>query len=256
MDGHKARLSDSLRLRLSLWLSVAILVFPGIAGVISFGAAFDEAHELQDDILRQVAALVDNNHLPASEFQDIQAPQANSDDARGVGQRLRVSPPPGSGPPDGDDKLPLPLTLSIPDGLATVKVGGEPYRVLAKTLKSGERIAVAQETDVRDQIARTSAIRTVMPLIAFVPVLLLVVGWLVRRVFRPVASPSREIEYMTRGPTCITQRPSGRRRRAVIIVGEFMCTACESPTHTSSMRPRRAYVISRAMPSQPWARAR
>lgn len=194
MDGHKARLSDSLRLRLSLWLSVAILVFAGIAGVISFGAAFDEAHELQDDILRQVAALVDNNHLPASEFQDIQAPQANSDDARVVVQRLGVSPPPGSGPTDGDDKLPLPLTLSIPDGLATVKVGGEPYRVLAKTLKSGERIAVAQETDVRDQIARTSAIRTVMPLIAFVPVLLLVVGWLVRRVFRPVASLSREID--------------------------------------------------------------
>lgn len=33
-----------------------------------------------------------------------------------------------------------------------------------------------------------------MPLVAFVPVLLLVVGWLVRRIFRPVASLSSEID--------------------------------------------------------------
>ncbi|MDN4571670.1 two-component sensor histidine kinase, partial [Pandoraea cepalis] len=46
-------MSDSIRLRLSLWLSAAILFFAVIAGVISFGAAFDEAHELQDDVLRQ-----------------------------------------------------------------------------------------------------------------------------------------------------------------------------------------------------------
>ncbi|UVA81893.1 ATP-binding protein [Pandoraea commovens] len=194
MDGLKGRLNDSIRLRLSLWLSIAILVFAVIAGVISFGAAFDEAHELQDDVLRQVAALVDNNNLPASEFRNIQAPQTSGEDARVVVQRLAMAPPPGSGVSDGDDKLPLPLTLTMPDGLATVMVGGEPYRVFAKTLKSGERIAVAQETDVRDEIARTSAIRTVMPLVAFVPVLLLVVGWLVRRIFRPVASLSREID--------------------------------------------------------------
>lgn len=194
MDGLKRRLNDSIRLRLSLWLSIAILVFAIIAGVISFGAAFDEAHELQDDVLRQVAALVDNNNLPASEFRNIQAPQTSGEDARVVVQRLSMAPPPGSGVSDGDDKLPLPLTLTMPDGLATVPVGGEHYRVLAKTLKSGERIAVAQETDVRDEIARNSAIRTVMPLVAFVPVLLLVVGWLVRRIFRPVASLSREID--------------------------------------------------------------
>lgn len=193
MDGLKRRLNDSIRLRLSLWLSLAILVFAVVAGVISFGAAFDEAHELQDDVLRQVAALVDTNSLPVSEFRNIQAPQTSREDARVVVQRLAMAPPPGSGMSDGDDKLPLPLTLAMPDGLATVTVGGEPYRVLAKTLKSGERIAVAQETDVRDEIARTSAIRTVMPLVAFVPVLLLVVGWLVRRIFRPVASLSREI---------------------------------------------------------------
>lgn len=195
MDGIKGRLSDSIRLRLSLWLSVAILVFAVIAGVISFAAAFDEAHELQDDVLRQVAALVDNNHLQTSEFRNLQAPQApqaSGEEARVVVQPLGVATRPGAG--DGDDKLPLSLPVTMADGLSTVTVGKEPYRVLVKTLQSGSRIAVAQETDVRDQIARTSAIRTIMPLVAFVPVLLLVVGWLVRRIFRPVASLSSEID--------------------------------------------------------------
>ncbi len=192
MDGLKGRLSDSIRLRLSLWLSAAILFFAVIAGVISFGAAFDEAHELQDDVLRQVAALVDNNNLPTSEFHNLRAPQASDEEARVIVQRLGASIPPSAG--DGDDKLPLPLPVTMRDGLTTLTSGGEPYRVLVKTLRSGTRIAVAQETDVRDEIARTSAIRTVMPLVAFVPVLLIVVGWLVRRIFRPVASLSKEID--------------------------------------------------------------
>ncbi len=192
MDGIKRRLNDSIRLRLSLWLSVAILVFAVIAGVISFAAAFDEAHELQDDVLRQVAALVDNNNLPTSEFRNIQASQTRDEEARVVVQRLGIVTTPGAG--DGGDKLPLPLPVTMLDGLSTVVVGGEPYRILVKTLKSGERIAVAQETDVRDEIARTSALRTVMPLVAFAPVLLLVVGWLVRKIFRPVASLSGEID--------------------------------------------------------------
>ena len=49
----------SLQVRLSLTLSVAILVVAVVAGAFSFMTAFDEANELQDDVLRQVAALVD-----------------------------------------------------------------------------------------------------------------------------------------------------------------------------------------------------
>ena len=56
------------------------------------------------------------------------------------------------------------------------------------------RIAVAQETGVRDEIARDSALRTLMPFLILVPILLLIVADLVRKMFRPIASLSAEID--------------------------------------------------------------
>ncbi|MFZ1607933.1 MAG: two-component sensor histidine kinase, partial [Rhodoferax sp.] len=64
MDGFKKRLNASIQLKLSLTLSLVILVVAVVAGIFSFMAAFDEAHELQDDTLRQVAALFNRQHLP------------------------------------------------------------------------------------------------------------------------------------------------------------------------------------------------
>jgi two-component system OmpR family sensor kinase len=57
MDGLKRRLSHSLQLRLSLALSVAILLVATLTGIFSYVSAYDEALEFQDNSLRQVAAL-------------------------------------------------------------------------------------------------------------------------------------------------------------------------------------------------------
>ncbi|MEX3825118.1 ATP-binding protein, partial [Paraburkholderia sp. BR14262] len=56
------------------------------------------------------------------------------------------------------------------------------------------RIAVAQDAGVRDDTAREGAGRTAMPLIILLPILLLVVADLVRKMLRPVASLSAEID--------------------------------------------------------------
>jgi two-component system OmpR family sensor kinase len=63
MDGLKRRLNESVQLKLSFTLSLAILVVAIVAGIFSFLSAFDEAHELQDDVLRQVAQLMDRQRL-------------------------------------------------------------------------------------------------------------------------------------------------------------------------------------------------
>lgn len=52
MDGLQRRLNESVQLKLSFTLSLAILVLALVAGTFSFLSAFDEAHELQDDVLR------------------------------------------------------------------------------------------------------------------------------------------------------------------------------------------------------------
>ena len=66
MDGFKERLSHSIELRLSLWVSLAILVVAILGGAFSFAAAFKEAHEMQDDILRQIAILFDHEAVPTN----------------------------------------------------------------------------------------------------------------------------------------------------------------------------------------------
>ncbi|MBI1205427.1 MAG: two-component sensor histidine kinase [Rhodopseudomonas sp.] len=196
MDGHQAKLTDSLRIRLSLWLSLAILAVALAAGAFSFVSAYREAHELQDDVLRQIARLFDQRHLPLAHSGD-SGRLANSDEESRVvveyldtpsrsGSAFGTKPRPDNGP------VGFPATLS--DGLQTFVVRDEPYRVLVKTLSSGDRIAVAQETSFRDEIARDSALRTTMPLLVLVPVLLLVTADLIRRMFAPVTTLAGEID--------------------------------------------------------------
>ena len=65
MAGRKGEVSRSLQFRLSLWLSLTIVLVAATAGFLSFSSAFDEAIELQDDQLRQTAALLQRQLLSA-----------------------------------------------------------------------------------------------------------------------------------------------------------------------------------------------
>ena len=195
MDGLKRRLNESVQLKLSFTLSLAILVVAVVAGVFSFLSAFDEAHELQDDVLRQVAQLMDRQRLlPAVPTTDIRLKDVD-EESRVIVQRLGEVSPSTVGV-DAGGVLPLPATLA--DGLHTLEVGGETFRVLVKTTASGERIAVAQESGFRNEIARDGALRTVMPFLILVPVLLLIVADLVRKMFQPIAALSKEIDKQTK----------------------------------------------------------
>lgn len=189
MDGLKSYLNDSVQRKLSFALSLAILVMAIVAGAFAFLSAFDEAHELQDDVLRQVARIVDRQRLAApgaeARLGDV------DEESRVIVQRLGETPASPAGAEDGAT-LALPIHLS--DGMHTLNVGGEAFRVLVKTTAAGERIAVAQEAGLRNEIARDGALRTVMPFLILVPVLLLMVADLVRKLFRPIAELSREVD--------------------------------------------------------------
>jgi two-component system OmpR family sensor kinase len=190
MDGLEKRLNESVQLKLSFSLSAAILVVAVVAGIFSFVTAFDEAHELQDDTLRQVAALFDHQHFVPADLGGDRRAKASDEDSRVIVQHLAEGDN-AAGKDDVGAALPLPAALH--DGLHTMKVRGESFRVLVKTTPHGERIAVAQETGVRDEIARDTALRTLMPLLILVPILLLIVADLVRKMFRPIADLSTEI---------------------------------------------------------------
>jgi two-component system OmpR family sensor kinase len=191
MDGFKRRLNASIQVKLSLTLSLAILVVAVVAGIFSFMAAFDEAHELQDDTLRQVAALFNRQHLQPERLADNKQVNEGDEESRIIVQLLADGAK-ASLQPDMGVLLPIPTTLI--DGMHALDLSGEPFQVFVKTTALGERIAVAQETGVRDEIARNSALRTLMPFLILIPILLLIVADLVRKMFRPITELAKEID--------------------------------------------------------------
>lgn len=190
MDGFKKRLSESVQLRLSVALSLTIVLVAALASVFAFFSALDEAHELQDDTLHQVAVLFDRQQMTLH-YPRGQGPEGDDEESRVIIQYLADSK---NAPANTDAALPLPLPTSLADGLSTVQVGGEAFRVLVRTTARGERIAVAQEVDARNKDARESAWRSLLPFLILFPVLLLVVGDLVRKLFRPIATLAAQID--------------------------------------------------------------
>lgn len=219
MAGFQGRLKNSLQLKLSLALSIAILVVAAIAGVFSFMTAFDEANELQDDVLRQVAALVDRQGLPASGERLDGRPGDGDEESRVLVQQLGAKAADGRSVDAGD---PLVLPSSLADGLQTQTVDGEKFRVLIRTRGTGERFVVAQESGFRDQIARDGALRTVLPFLVLVPILLVITADLVRKLFRPMATLAAEIDLRERPephPVEVAPLPSEVQPFAVAING-------------------------------------
>ena len=91
MDGLKSRLNESVQLKLSVILCMAILLVAIVAGVFSFVSALDESHELQDDMLRQIAHLMERQRLsPASPVPEVSYASSN-EESRVIVQHLGYS---------------------------------------------------------------------------------------------------------------------------------------------------------------------
>jgi len=181
MDGREGPIAVSLRFRLSLWISTAILVGAAAAGLYSYMAATADAHRGQDTQLRQVGVLISRlDAVPTSPMARERIGDVDFD-ARLV---VRFIDPPGGTLPHAE--RPPHFSPSLRDGLQTVTIGRETWRVFVRTNARGVRVAVAQQTSVRDAAARASALRTVMPILFLGPVLVLLAALLVRTMFQPL----------------------------------------------------------------------
>ncbi|WP_455921085.1 ATP-binding protein [Pseudomonas putida] len=195
MDGFKRRLSESVQFRLSVVLSAAILLVALVAGVFAFVSAFDEALEMQDNTLRQMAVLFERQSMTLGYPAPGATVKGDDEESRIIVQYLAD----GARARGGDADLPLALPTTLADGLSTQWLGDEAFRVLVRTLADGQRIVVAQETGGRDRDAHESAWRGVLPFLILFPVLLIVVADLVRKMFRPIATLAAEVEQRDEG---------------------------------------------------------
>lgn len=190
MDGFKKRLSESIQFRLSFWLAVAIFMVAVLAGIIAFLSAYEETQEFQDEVLMQIAALFDHEHLPIERLENKNRGDDHDEELRIIVQYL--SKHDARAVNSTKEYVPFPTNLS--DGLHTLMAGDKEYRVRVKTTGSGERIAIAQETSVRHEVAIDTALLTLIPFIILVPFLLWVLASLIPNIFRPVTTLAAEID--------------------------------------------------------------
>ncbi len=180
-------MNHSLRRRLFLWLSVAIVVMSAATAALTFKMNFDDANDLQDTQLRQVAAALATQPLTA---RDAHFRPRDSEDAE-THFVIRVL---GSGNVDPDPWIDVELPATLHDGLQSLQPGRVQWRVMVARNAGGQRFGVAQRQRVRDEVARDSAVVAFVPTLVLVPLLLLIVHLLLRQGFAPLARVSREVD--------------------------------------------------------------
>jgi two-component system, OmpR family, sensor kinase len=174
-------MNRSLQRHLSRMLALAILAAGVVAAAASFAFAYFQAQEFQDDTLRQIAALAAGNGPALG-----RRPPANADAIEGTIDN--------SDSPVMILRLPLAAGASkpawLPDdaaaGFHTLSNGDQRMRVFVRDAGQGRRIAVAQATDVRDDSAFDSALRTLVPLVVLLPLLVGIATYIVRAELAPV----------------------------------------------------------------------
>jgi two-component system OmpR family sensor kinase len=183
MVDTKVPLTPSIQLRLSVALSCFTLCAALLGGVSSFFLAYREANELQDQALESVmrSARVPASFSPPS----AQALTAEHEDEQPKVIIRPLSSAQGSGR-SGSLAQRHVLSEDLADGFQTITLGAHVYRVLVGRNGFGERFAVLQDTAFRNDMARDSAIRTVLPMLLLVVSLPLLVFIITSRMFQPL----------------------------------------------------------------------
>ncbi|KHJ68084.1 hypothetical protein QU24_10850, partial [Pantoea rodasii] len=185
MESLKRRLSESVQLRLSLVLCVAVGCIALLSGVLGFLSAWDEAHELQDSSLQQIASLAKEGMLTPRSSNFISPPLQDE-----AASRILVHFILPAAAPSAD----FPLPARPEPGFHTLNIHQQSYRVLIENMPGGVQVAVAQLASVRESVALSSALRTLVPFGILFPVLLYLVADLVKKIFRPIRQLAAEVD--------------------------------------------------------------
>lgn len=187
----------SLQRHLSMTLG-SVIVFAGlVAALASFGIAYYEATEFQDDMLRQIAALhvsdTGKASLPKSSIQDTQDIPISDPESRIIVINLpRDASPTWIYLPQ--NSRPAWFAGDLLPGFHTLNTDSGDLRVFVRNTPTGERMVVAQLTAARDEIAVNSALQTLIPLLLLLPLLVWLIVRIVRGELAPITRLSRNLD--------------------------------------------------------------
>lgn len=168
----------SIQARLSVFLTLIILATALISGIVTFYTMFEEAEELQDDMLKQAALLTQKDELPAEAgYTDIDNDTRIYIQPVNDNSRFNI-------PPDAEEGF----------FNTTDKYKSKPYRAYIHRYEDGTLVAFIQETEFRDDVAYDSAWFAVLPLLILVPVAVLLTMLIIYLTLRPIARLSEQAE--------------------------------------------------------------
>lgn len=180
------RWPTSLRARLLVFVLLAILATALLQAALAWRAARAEADALFDYQMRQTAQTL-RAGLPEGLATGVLPVPPSQQDFDFVLQIWSVD---GSLLLRSADRPELPARAVL--GFADVVAHGTTYRVYS-VITGGLVIQVAQDMAVRQRMAGDLALRTAAPVLWLAPVLMLAVGWLVRRTLAPVARVREQV---------------------------------------------------------------
>lgn len=175
-------MTRSLHRQLSQKLGSAIVLFGIAAATVSFALSYQEAKEFQDDMLRQLAVL--SVHPGTGRT----AGKAPSDDVISDPEsRVFVFYLPTHASPPW-------LSGNFSSGFHTVDTSQGTLRIFVHDVDSGHRTVVAQSTDSRNEIALSSALHTLLPLLFLLPLLVWLITRILRRAFWPIEHLANQLD--------------------------------------------------------------
>lgn len=169
--------SHSIQGRLSRALSALALLFALLAAVWAAIDSYQETHEFQDDLLKQTARHIAQNHTPHHHDDD------DDDDETAIYTQSPHTPQ--------EHRL---NTSHLPEGYHTVWHQQQQYRVYVHENDAGQNIAVWQSMTHRHELMIRAILYSTLPLLLLIPVFYALTWWVVRRVLRPLATLSGSLK--------------------------------------------------------------
>jgi two-component system, OmpR family, sensor kinase len=174
----------SIRARLSIALMLLVAFVSLLAATVTYERALDETSALFDYQLRQMALSL-RGQVSLAPRVEVPPDQGDTDFVVQIwdmfGARVYFSRPG------------LPLIGRTALGYANVSVDGKAWRTYGLQTADGV-IQIAQPVEVREDLARSAALRVVVPLVLLLPIMMLAVAWIVDRGLLPLRAVTAEVQ--------------------------------------------------------------
>ena len=171
----------SLRARLLAWLLAAVVVATLAQGGLAYRTALSQADLIFDRHLRTIATALTSGAALG------QLPPNGEINADRAGEDFVVQLWNDKGEPIFRSAAHQTLRLPAQPGFTLVHaLDGRDYRAYSMSAP-GLQVMVAQDMDARRDMARTLALRTILPTLPMTPLLAIIAWWVVSRSLAPVA---------------------------------------------------------------------